>query len=161
MKYLLCFLMTMFFFLNEMAAQRPVGAIVGKVVNEMSGDVVLDAKVNVLLAGAHVKYGLTDHRGYYRIYDIEEGEYEILVKAMGFAPMMITQVPVRALENTALNLKFYNEGYASDTLVLSYYDLYPGEKGKGKKKSKKNPSKQKKSKAERRLEKAARELDEE
>lgn len=147
----------MFLFSLTLSAQRPVGAIVGSLKNDMSGDAIVNAKVNIEIDGAHVKYGLSDERGRYRIYNIEEGEYDILIKAIGFSAMRVKEVPIHALENTELNLKFYSEGYAMDTIQISYYDLYPEDKKKNK--SKKN-KKSKKSKAERKLEKAARELGE-
>jgi hypothetical protein len=145
-------------FISNAHAQRPVGAIVGKLKNDMSGDPIVNAKVNIQIEGAQVKYGLSDDHGLYRIYNIEEGEYEILVKAIGFSAMRITEVPIRALENTELDLKFYSEGYAMDTIEISYYELYPGAVKKSKKGSKQK--KKKKDKAARRLEKAAAELDE-
>lgn len=157
MKILLSFFCMLFICTQILSAQRPVGAIVGSLTNDMSGDPIVNAKVNVEIDGAHVKYGLSDERGRYRIYNIEEGAYDILVKAIGFSAMRVTEVPIRALENTELNLKFYSEGYAMDTIQISYYDLYPGAK---KKKKFKKDKKSKKSKAQRKLEKAARELGE-
>lgn len=129
----------------------------GSVYNDMSGDEVENAKVSLELEGAHVKYSISDDKGYYRIYNIAEGTYDIVVTAMGFAPLKITAVPIKALENTEINLSFHGETFSQDTIVMSYQEAM-GQDNTSEKPSQKE-KKEKKSKEQKRLERAANKLE--
>ena len=135
-------------------AQEYKGTVMGSIRNDMSGDQVADAKVNIEIEGAIVKVGISDEKGDFRIYSINEGNYDIVVSAMGFAPLKITDVPVKALENTALELYFHGETFSQDTITMSYEEVSPSKK---KSNSNKAP-KEKKTATQKRLERAARKL---
>ena len=142
-------------------AQSNKGSIMGSVYNDMSGDIVEDAKVSLEIAGANVKTSISDDKGFFRIYNVQEGYYDIVVSAMGFSPLKISGIPVKALENTALELYFHGESYTQDTAFMSYEEISIkkiGSKHHKKKKRKKKAKKEKKTTTQKRQERAARKL---
>lgn len=139
-------------------AQQAVGALMGTVINDMSGDVVPNAKVSLEDDGAHVKYAMTDDKGNFRLYNIEAGTYDVLVTALGFQPIKVKNVPIQKLENTEMELSFAGEGYSKDTIEIDFKELIGTSRGNNEPKKTDDKS-NKKTKDQKRLERAAAKLD--
>jgi len=145
-------------FIASAQAQQAVGALMGTVVNDMSGDVVPNAKVSLEEEGAHVKYAMTDDNGNFRLYNVQAGTYDILVTALGFQPIKVKNVPIQKLENTEMELSFAGEGYSKDTIEIDFEELISNSRT-GNVSKKTDDKSQKKTKDQKRLDRAAAKLE--
>jgi hypothetical protein len=154
MKYLNIILFLFLGIFVSVQAQNTTGSIIGSVYNDMSGDDVEGVKVSLELEGANVKTSLSDEDGSFRIYNIPAGHYDIVLSAMGFPPLKLTDVPVKSLENTELELYFHGESFTQDTVFMSFEEYIANNHS-----AKQEHDKIKKTREQKRLERAARKLE--
>jgi hypothetical protein len=154
MKYLNIILFLYLGTFTHVQAQNKTGSIIGSIYNDMSGDEVEGVKVSLELGGANVKMSLSDEAGSFRIYNIPPGHYDVILSAMGFPPLKLNDVPVNSLENTALELYFHGESFAQDTVFMSFKEYIANNNS-----SKQEHDKIKKTREQKRLERAARKLE--
>jgi len=106
--------------------------MLGKVMNNGSGDPVASALVTLYKQEVIISQSQTDREGNYAFRNIEIGNYTIVVTKFGFPPLKISDVEI-VNEYLEMNLAFDGEGYSSDTLHLSYEEVRPNRNKKWKK----------------------------
>jgi hypothetical protein len=96
------YLIAMIFILASFLMAEDFGFIVGTVTDENSGETL--PGVQVVIEGTD--YGaVTNIDGYYEIYKVPPGKYELFVEYLGFTSIKVLGVEVFADSTTTLNLK--------------------------------------------------------
>ena len=95
----------------DVCAQSPsTGALTGTVTDPTSG-VLQNAQIALRNTGTdETRTAITDQGGSYRFSLLPPGEYELTVKAVGFAPLVVREVLIRITEVRSLATQLAVEG---------------------------------------------------
>lgn len=97
-------------------AQGPVGKIVGTVADDETGNAVVGAQVSVV----GTRYGaLTDPQGRFVIEGVPEGTYELRASHVGFRPVRLGEVTVRAEEDAMVAMALVSTPIELGGVVVS------------------------------------------
>lgn len=94
------------FFLYNAPLLAGTGTLVGKVVDKSSAEVLVGATITLRSQDSSFKSkgAVTDKNGEYKITEILPGEYSLTVSYIGFEVFEITNIRIRELDTTILNI---------------------------------------------------------
>ncbi|MBN1406667.1 MAG: carboxypeptidase-like regulatory domain-containing protein [Calditrichaceae bacterium] len=96
------FFMLIVLFLTSFLFANDFGFIAGTVVDKNTGETL--PGVQIIIEGTD--YGaVTNIEGYYEIYKVPPGEYELFIEYLGYTSIKVMGVKVVADSTTAINLK--------------------------------------------------------
>ena len=110
-------LVVVFSSLDVCAQSASSGALVGTV-TDPSGAILQNAEVGLRhTATGESRSAVTDRNGSYRFSLLTPGEYELTLKAVGFAPVVVRDVLIRITEVSSLATRLAVEGLRQDLVV--------------------------------------------
>ncbi len=97
------------------AEAQTTGKIAGAVVEASTGEPVIGA--NAYFEGIALG-AATDVDGFYTILNVPPGTYELIVEAIGFRKVVVTEVKVRVNYTTTINVSMESEVLEGETVVV-------------------------------------------
>ncbi|HDL19121.1 MAG TPA: hypothetical protein ENH29_08705 [Bacteroidetes bacterium] len=115
----LCFLFGLVFFAGTFslfAAPKPNGTIVGKISDAETGEPLIGANIQIL---ATLRGASADQKGNFLIERVPAGVFTLRASMLGYRPVSITNVVVRADRYTSVTFKLKQSPIEFDPIVVS------------------------------------------
>ena len=127
MKYFIIIIFSCLLFADSFA-QNATGSISGKVIDEISKEPI--PGVNISIIGT-VKGASTNIEGEFKILNLESGNYQLRVSAIGYRTIVKTDIIVNTARPTDLLFQLSTSAIELDAITVrtDYFDENPGEVG--------------------------------